>query len=212
MPREPTLKQKQAAEAAFHKAIGTIKGKAKLADFSPTIDLLEPRLTEQKYQVIAFKTGFNHTWHGQVAEKMSRGEHAGAVLATLSPKAIVGEDCHAFERTALHTDARTVMFDPKEINLDADLRENITSFAKLILHYRGGKPILLLTTLQKVTAWSATKQRQVDKREGKEGVDRHFIHIALAEKVAREMKKRGVEVELHVPAARHIRAQIRCAI
>lgn len=196
--------KKRAVERAFHQAIEAINGEVKVVDLPRTMHLLRPRLTRERYKVRAFKTGFKHLWHGDVTGNLRGGRHAGAILTTLSRRVIVGEEMHAFERAALRAGNRTVMFDPDETNLDADLPDNITSFAKLVLHRRGGKAVLFLTTLQKTTAWSFNKRRQVDKREGEDGIDRHLIHIALAEKVAEEMRKRGVTVELHVPAPQHI--------
>ncbi len=198
------LERKRAVEKAFHEAIEAINSEVRIADLPRTIHLLKPRLTRERYKVRAFGTGFKHLWHGDVTDNLRGGRHAGVILTTLSKRAIIGEEMHAFERAALRAGNRAVMFDPDETNLDADLPDNITSFAKLVLHRRGGKAVLFLTTLQKTTVWSSTKRRQVDKREGEDGIDRHLIHIALAEKIAEEMRRKGITVELHVPAPHHI--------
>ncbi len=192
------------AEKAFARAIAALPGNVTVRDLPKSFRVLQPHFEKPRYRIAKLRFAFSIRG-GDVASSRV----PGVVLASILP---VGKSTGVnsdlpFFTASLARGNKELFFSPL-LRTGSSLKRNwfgyrTTSFGHALLVFNGEKPVVFVPVLQKIMGLDEKAYRRVDTFVGTEGAGRHLIHLALAEQIVREMKKRGVEAELHVPAAEH---------
>lgn len=195
---------KRRAEAVFRRAVNSLPSTVALRDLPKTFRLLQPHLEQDSYPIVKMHFRFGTSYFGD-------GNFPGVVLATHLPIGKVSASSaqypflksyavvDKYEGVPLYPLIERGLLDKMKRRVWA---RGITSFAHVVLFFKGDKAVVFVPSMQKIlgrTAWELACGRKGDKFFGSQGAGRHLLHLALAEKIVQEMKRRGVETELHVP-------------
>ncbi len=203
----PQHRFQQRAEKAFKQAVNALPSSIRISDLPKTFLLLEPHLQRQTYPVAAIQFRF------LIAPPQLPGpSFSGVVLATHTSglKSIGADPTQPFRHFYAPTTSEdeSVVFRP---HVEKRLRDKIkrrlvahriTSFGHAVLLFKDNRAIVFVTGLQKFLGHSAQEIRHGrvhDRFYASQGSGRHLLHLAIAERIVNEMKKKGVEAELHVP-------------
>ncbi len=193
---------KESAEKAFKRAVDSIPRTVRVSTLPKSFRVLKPHLEKDEYHVVKMKCSFSfsHQYFG-----------VGVILASVLP---FGQSTGVSPKLALHStflNPIPTQFFSIAPHTKSSSRFNIwrygrriTSFAHVALAFKGTTPVVFITCLQKVIG-TDKNGRRVDKYVGTYGSGRHYLHLALAEKIVQEMRRQGVNAELHVPAAEHFK-------
>lgn len=192
------IMRRKTAEGAFRGAVESLPDEVRprQLNLSGTEKLRE---LAESYELAVFPTGFALTAPGV------KSEVPGVIVSTVAP---VGNATTRitvpFLPFALQT-PKYIEFRPRyAYDLSSlPLRERLSSFSHLVLLKNGNRVIVFMPGFQKVIGLNRMG-KFVDHFVGVHGPDRHLLHLGVAQKIVEQMRKSGIDAELHLPAPEHL--------